>query len=243
MGQKLLSFVAGFEAPDAKTIRMTLKEPYGLVLQTLAKPGANVPVHDAEARRRHRPEPADHRLHRLGAFHLQEPGLEGPARRRSTSRTRNTSRAREPASGLAGAQGRQGRPGRVDLDRRHADPGQRADQGRDRLHRGAAARPPAAARRRTRTSSSWRSNPSGRQYAFRFNMLHKPFDNPKIRQAVAYALNSKDLLDASIGDPKWYRECKSLFPCGSPLRIDRRMGRQALRKCRQGEAAPAGGGL
>ena len=43
MGQKLLSFVAGFEAPDAKTIRMTLKEPYGLVLQTLAKPGANVP--------------------------------------------------------------------------------------------------------------------------------------------------------------------------------------------------------
>jgi len=43
MGQKLLSFVAGFEAPDEKTIRMTLKEPYGLVLQTLAKPGANVP--------------------------------------------------------------------------------------------------------------------------------------------------------------------------------------------------------
>src|SRR6187431_3278729 len=43
MGQKLLSFVAGFEAPDEKTIRMTLKEPYGLVLQTLAKPGASVP--------------------------------------------------------------------------------------------------------------------------------------------------------------------------------------------------------
>jgi len=43
MGQKLLSFVAGFEAPDEKTIRMTLKEPYGLVLQTLTKPGANVP--------------------------------------------------------------------------------------------------------------------------------------------------------------------------------------------------------
>ena len=49
-------------------------------------------------------------------------------------------------------------------------------------------------------------------------MLHKPFDNPKIRQAVAYALNQKDLLDAVIGNPKWYRECKSLFPCGSPLR-------------------------
>src|ERR1044072_8246807 len=43
MGQKPLSYVADFAAPDAKTIRMTLKEPYGLVIQTLAKPGANVP--------------------------------------------------------------------------------------------------------------------------------------------------------------------------------------------------------
>src|ERR1044072_7032783 len=43
MGQKLMSFVAELAAPDAKTIRMALKEPYGLALQTLAKPGASVP--------------------------------------------------------------------------------------------------------------------------------------------------------------------------------------------------------
>src|SRR6476469_732896 len=43
MGQKLMSYVAELSAPDAKTIRMTLKEPYGLVLQTLAKTGASVP--------------------------------------------------------------------------------------------------------------------------------------------------------------------------------------------------------
>src|SRR3954467_7772108 len=43
MGQKLMSFVAGAAATAAKTTRMTLKEPYGLVLQTLAKPGASVP--------------------------------------------------------------------------------------------------------------------------------------------------------------------------------------------------------
>ena len=35
--------------------------------------------------------------------------------------------------------------------------------------------------------------------------------------AVAYALNQKDVLQSVIGDPEWYRECKSLFPCGSPL--------------------------
>ena len=48
-------------------------------------------------------------------------------------------------------------------------------------------------------------------------MLHKPFDNPKVRQALAYAFNQKDFLETTIGDPEWYRECKSLFPCGSPL--------------------------
>jgi peptide/nickel transport system substrate-binding protein len=38
-----------------------------------------------------------------------------------------------------------------------------------------------------------------------------------VRQAVAYALNQKDMLASVIGDPEWFRECKSLFPCGSPL--------------------------
>jgi peptide/nickel transport system substrate-binding protein len=57
----------------------------------------------------------------------------------------------------------------------------------------------------------------GRQYAFRFNVLHKPFDNAKIRQAVAYALNQKDFLQSTIGDSKYYVVCKSLYPCGSPL--------------------------
>jgi peptide/nickel transport system substrate-binding protein len=42
-GQKLMSFTAGFEVVDDKTFRLILKEPYGLVLDSLAKPGASVP--------------------------------------------------------------------------------------------------------------------------------------------------------------------------------------------------------
>jgi len=60
-------------------------------------------------------------------------------------------------------------------------------------------------------------NPLGNQYTFRFNMLHKPFDNPKVRQAVYYAFNQKDFLEAVIGDPAYYKVCKALFPCGTPL--------------------------
>jgi peptide/nickel transport system substrate-binding protein len=58
---------------------------------------------------------------------------------------------------------------------------------------------------------------AGRQFVLRFNTLLKPFDNPKVRQAVVYALKQKPFLEANIGDARFYRECKSLFPCGLPL--------------------------
>src|SRR3977135_3424957 len=43
MGQKMLASVAGFESVDAKTFKMKMKEPYGLVLESLGKPSSNVP--------------------------------------------------------------------------------------------------------------------------------------------------------------------------------------------------------
>ena len=52
----------------------------------------------------------------------------------------------------------------------------------------------------------------GNQYTFRFNTLHKPFDNAKVRQAVFYALNQEDFLKAVIGDPTYYKICKSFYP-------------------------------
>src|SRR5215204_1274833 len=42
MGQKLMSVVADLSAPDARTIKMVLKEPYGLVLESLGKGSANI---------------------------------------------------------------------------------------------------------------------------------------------------------------------------------------------------------
>src|SRR6185437_4650207 len=42
MAQKLMDFTASVEAADAKTILLKLKEPYGLVLETLAKPSSLV---------------------------------------------------------------------------------------------------------------------------------------------------------------------------------------------------------
>jgi peptide/nickel transport system substrate-binding protein len=43
MGQKLMDFTASIEATDAKTITLKLKEPYGLVLESIGKPSSYVP--------------------------------------------------------------------------------------------------------------------------------------------------------------------------------------------------------
>ena len=43
MGEKLMSVVESMEAVNARTFRLKLKEPYGLVLESLGKPSSNVP--------------------------------------------------------------------------------------------------------------------------------------------------------------------------------------------------------
>ncbi len=42
MGQKMMASVADLKVVDPKTFVMTMKEPYGLVLQSLGKPSSNV---------------------------------------------------------------------------------------------------------------------------------------------------------------------------------------------------------
>src|SRR6185312_8868742 len=43
MGQKLMQFTKDMTAVDAKTFTLTLKEPYGMVLESLGKPSSSVP--------------------------------------------------------------------------------------------------------------------------------------------------------------------------------------------------------
>jgi peptide/nickel transport system substrate-binding protein len=67
------------------------------------------------------------------------------------------------------------------------------------------------------------TNPLGNQYAFRFNSTAKPFDNPKVKQALLYAFNQEDFLKAVIGDKAYYKPCKAMFICGTPLETTKGM--------------------
>jgi peptide/nickel transport system substrate-binding protein len=54
------------------------------------------------------------------------------------------------------------------------------------------------------------------QYMARFNHLHKPFDNPKVRQAVMAAFAQEPFLRAQVGVKELYKTCPSMFTCGTP---------------------------
>jgi len=45
------------------------------------------------------------------------------------------------------------------------------------------------------------------------NHLYPPFNNPKARQALAFAVNQQEYTSAAFGDSKWWRQCWSFFVC------------------------------
>lgn len=63
-------------------------------------------------------------------------------------------------------------------------------------------------------------DPVGQILMMRFNHLHPPFDNPRIRRAVMVAVRQEDYLQAVVGNPKYMRACRSYFTCGTPLAND-----------------------
>jgi peptide/nickel transport system substrate-binding protein len=60
------------------------------------------------------------------------------------------------------------------------------------------------------------TDPLGSIGLIRFNQLHPPFNNPKMRQALLYLVNQQDYALAIAGDPKQGKACPSFFTCGSP---------------------------
>jgi peptide/nickel transport system substrate-binding protein len=60
-------------------------------------------------------------------------------------------------------------------------------------------------------------NKFGFQTLGRMNFLLPPFDNPKVRRAALLAMNQKDVLDALVGNPKYYKICGAFFVCDTPL--------------------------
>jgi peptide/nickel transport system substrate-binding protein len=60
------------------------------------------------------------------------------------------------------------------------------------------------------------SNPQGYIAGMRFNHLYPPFNDVRIRRAVMIAVNQDDYMRAVTGnDPSLYQVCRSQYPCGT----------------------------
>jgi peptide/nickel transport system substrate-binding protein len=57
----------------------------------------------------------------------------------------------------------------------------------------------------------------GATFILRFNWKLAPFNDVRFRRAAEYALNQPDFMKAVIGDPRYYKPCKAIFGCGTPL--------------------------
>ena len=59
-------------------------------------------------------------------------------------------------------------------------------------------------------------DPAGLLAFLRINHVAAPTDNKKIRQAILASIDQKQIMLATVGDPRYFKTCYSLYPCGSP---------------------------
>src|ERR1700756_1154538 len=218
MGQKLMDFTASLEATDAKTITLKLKEPYGLVLESIGKPSSVVPF---MMPKRVAETPADKAITETigsGPFKFVkaefQPGVKAVFEKNADYVPR-----KEPPSWTAGGKV-------VKVDRVEWVTMPDAQTAVNALQSGDIdfmenlpydMLPVLEANSDIKIDVL---NKFGYQTLGRMNFTLPPFDNVKLRRAAFLALNQKDVLDALVGNPKYYEQCGAYFVCGTPLATD-----------------------
>jgi peptide/nickel transport system substrate-binding protein len=221
LGQKVMSFVAAMNAQGPSAFTIKLKEPTGLLIFALGKPSSNVPFMMPKRVAATDPNAQISDFTGSGPFVFKRDEWKPGDKAVYVKFDKYKPRA-EPPSGLAG-----GKVAKVDRVEWIAMSDQQ--QIVNALLAGEIDYVEAPSHDLLPLLTEDPNvhlvdyNPLGNQYAFRLNHLQKPFDNPKARQALFYAFNQKDFLDATIGNPSYYKVCKAMFVCGTPLASDKGM--------------------
>ena len=200
MAQKLAEFTASLEANGPKAIVLKLKEPYGLVLESLAKPSSYVafmmPKRLAETPPgKQIPEQVGCGPFKFVAGEFQ-PGVKAVYERNADYVPR-----KEKPDWLAG--GKVAKVDRIEwITMPDAQTAINALQSGDIdfLEQPSIDLLPVLEANSDLTVAVL--NKFGFQIEGRMNFLHPPFDNPKIRRAAFLAMNQKDVLDATVGNAK-----------------------------------------
>ncbi|WP_089722070.1 ABC transporter substrate-binding protein [Candidatus Entotheonella palauensis] len=225
MGQKLMEFTESLNVVDDDSFTLTLKEPYGLVLESLGKLSSNVPFMMPE-RLAGSVDAFTQITEHIGSgpfkFVKDEwvPGSKVVYERNADYVPRD-----EPPSFASGGK-------QVHVDRVEwiyiPDPA----TAQAALMAGEVdyyERPPTdllPLMERNPAIKIAIIDPLGTQGMLRPNHLHPPFNNKKARQALLWMVKQEDYLRAIVGDPKFWSTCSAYFMCGTPLETD--AGSEAL---------------
>lgn len=219
MGQKLMEATDRLEVVNDRTFRLHLRQPYGLVLQSLAKITSNVPFMMKKEHAMTDPHEQITEVVGSGPFKFVADEFV-PGNKAVYVKNENYVPRDEPASNTAG--GKVPRVDRVEFvwipDQTTAANALMAGE-IDYIQD-----PPADLHpmlKEVKGVAVEIFDPLGNQPVLRINHLQPPFDNPKVRQAVLWAISQEDALRAAVGnDPSMYQVCGAMFVCGTPLATD-----------------------
>ena len=215
MGQKLMTFVERMDAPKPDTFRIFLREACGIMLEALGKPSSNVPF---IMPKRVAETPADQQIQdAIGSgpyiFRKEDfkPGDKAVYVKNAKYRPR-----KEAPSGTAGGK-------HVYVDRVEWNLALRDAQSQvNALANGEVdvlERPAFESYEQLKKQPNIvivTKDPLGFQYMGRFNHLHPPFNNAKVRQAAIAAMQQEPFLRAQVGVKEFYKTCPSMYTCGTP---------------------------
>ena len=217
MGGALFTFVDKLEATGKDSFRITLKEPAGFVLEALGKPSSNVPF---IMPKRVAETPPDKQITEYigsGPYVFLKDEFK-PGDKAVYAKFDKYVPRKEKPSGTAGGknvyvdkvvwnlalrdyQAQVNALAKGEVDIVEVVPFQHYDTMR---------KDPNVQVRKPRI---------GLQYMCRFNHLHPPFDNAKVRQAVLAAFDQRPFLKAQVGVTELYKPCPSMFTCGTPYGV------------------------
>ena len=217
-GQAIMQRAADLSAKDDKTIVLTLKEPFGLVMTALSSCTTPLlfvlPKKDAET------DPFQQITGRIGSgpFTFNQSQTQ-PGSRYVFDKWDKYVPRQDPPSGLAGGKV-------VHLDQviwENIADEQTASAALNAGEIDFYELPPLDLVPQLASNPALKlkvMNETGNDGIMRLNTLHPPFDNVNARRAMLYLVDQKAILNATFGNPKYYNTCDSIFGYGTPMSND-----------------------
>ncbi|HEX7927856.1 MAG TPA: ABC transporter substrate-binding protein [bacterium] len=213
---KLAAVTKSLEATGELSFTLVLKEPFGLVLDALAKPSGQVPFMMPERLAATDPNKQVEEIIGSGPYKFEKAEFQ-PGVKAVYTRFKEYVPRSEPTNNLAG-----GKVAHLDRVEWVVIPDNNTAVAA--LNAGEVdifEAPPVDLMPLLKSNNKivvQVMDPLGFQMGLRFNHLQPPFDNPKMRRAVLYMINQASVMQVVVGsDTNFYKVCNAIFFCNTPF--------------------------